>query len=85
MLEPSEVAITLIVGAIAGWLGSLFVGGSRGLVRNVVVGLIGSVVGGLLFRYLPFNLSFGNAPLGTILHAAVGSIIVLLVARFIAK
>lgn len=39
----------LVVGAIAGWLADMFVGGSRvGLVGDIVLGIIGAVVGGWL-------------------------------------
>ena len=37
---------TLIIGAIAGWLGSqIFKGGSLGLIGNIIVGIIGGVIG----------------------------------------
>jgi uncharacterized membrane protein YeaQ/YmgE (transglycosylase-associated protein family) len=85
MMDPYDLIVTLVIGGVAGWLAGMILGGSGGLVRNVVVGLIGSVVGGYLFRSLPFNLSFGIPLLGTILHAAIGALIVLIVARFIAR
>ena len=37
-----EIIGTLIIGAIAGWLGSkLFKGSSLGIIWNIVVGIIG--------------------------------------------
>ena len=37
---------TLIIGAIAGWLGSqIFKGGSLGLIGNIVVGIVGGFIG----------------------------------------
>jgi uncharacterized membrane protein YeaQ/YmgE (transglycosylase-associated protein family) len=85
MPDLHDLIVMLIVGGVAGWLAGQFVGGSRGIIRNVVVGVIGSVVGGVIFRFLPFNLSFGIPLLGAILHAAVGAIVVLIGARFIAR
>jgi len=39
----------LVVGAVAGWLADMIVGGSRvGLIGDIVLGMIGAVVGGWL-------------------------------------
>ena len=41
-----EIISTLVIGTIAGWLGStIFKGSSLGLLGNIVVGIIGSFVG----------------------------------------
>jgi uncharacterized membrane protein YeaQ/YmgE (transglycosylase-associated protein family) len=85
MPDLYDLIVMIIVGGLAGWLAGQVVGGSGGIIRNVVVGLIGSIVGAVVFRFLPVNLSFGIPLLGTILHAAVGAIIVLIVARFVAR
>ena len=44
--------IILLTGALAGWLGSLIIRGSGfGLIGNIVIGVLGSVVGsGVLGR-----------------------------------
>ena len=66
---------TLIIGAIAGWLGSqIFKGGSLGLIGNIIVGIIGGVIG-----YYLLGTTFGTAVIGQILTGAVGSIILLAV------
>ena len=66
---------TLIIGAIAGWLGSqIFKGGSLGLIGNIIVG----IVGGVIVYYL-LGTTFGTAIIGQILTGAVGSIILLAV------
>lgn len=40
-----EILIMLAIGAVAGWLaGNLIRGGGFGLIGNIVVGLIGSVI-----------------------------------------
>ena len=46
--------IALIVGGVAGWLASLIMSrdASMGIVMNIVVGCIGSVVGNLIARPL---------------------------------
>ncbi len=73
-----------IVGLVAGWLASLFLGGG-GIVRYIVIGMIGSIVGGYLFSLLGINIPIANAWVRDILVAAVGAAIVIIVARFVAR
>jgi uncharacterized membrane protein YeaQ/YmgE (transglycosylase-associated protein family) len=40
----------LVVGAIAGWLASRVVQSRHGLLGNIIVGVIGAVIGGFLFN-----------------------------------
>ena len=41
-----EIIITLIIGAVAGWLGSaIYKGSGLGIIGNIIVGIIGSFVG----------------------------------------
>ena len=64
---------TLIIGAIAGWLGAqIFKGGSLGLVGNIIVGIIGGAIG-----YWLLETVLGTALIGQILIGAVGSIVLL--------
>ena len=50
-LQPYMPFIVMaLTGLIAGWLVSLLLGGG-GLFRNMIVGIIGAFVGGLLLRY----------------------------------
>ena len=71
-----EIIGTLLIGAIAGWLGSrLYQGNGLGLLGNIVVGLIGSFVGYWLLGKL--GISLGTGWLGAILTGAIGAIIIL--------
>lgn len=77
--------IMAINGLIAGWLAGQLLGGG-GLVRNLVVGVIGAVLGGALVQMgllnLPFNLgTWGNQ----IVVSTIGAAIVILIARLIAR
>jgi uncharacterized membrane protein YeaQ/YmgE (transglycosylase-associated protein family) len=42
----------ILIGLIAGWLAAKITDAPRGLIRNLVVGLIGSLFGGFLFGKL---------------------------------
>jgi len=81
--------IMCINGLIAGTLVAILLGGG-GLLRNLIVGLIGAVVGGMLVRagYLPLPASVTSitdaVPYGTqILVSTIGALIVVIVARFL--
>jgi uncharacterized membrane protein YeaQ/YmgE (transglycosylase-associated protein family) len=72
----------LIVGLIAGWLAEQVMGGSFSLIGNIIVGIIGAVVGGYLAGTL---LNIPDAVNGinvtSIIVAAVGAMVLLFVLR----
>ncbi|AGB71112.1 MULTISPECIES: GlsB/YeaQ/YmgE family stress response membrane protein [Rhizobium] len=74
--------VFLLIGLVAGFLASLIVGGG-GLIGCLVSGVIGAFVGGFLFRYFGISLGIENALVVEIIHATVGAIIVVLLARLI--
>ena len=77
-----NILVTLIVGALAGWLGSLIIRGSGfGLIGNIVIGILGSFVGTWVLGKL--NYGFGGGFLGWVLTGAVGAIVILIIVRII--
>ena len=76
----------LIVGAIAGWLASNFMGkGGYGLVGDIIVGIVGAFVGGWLAGTL-FGVSMGGQSwLVTIPIAFIGAVIVVWVVRMVTR
>jgi uncharacterized membrane protein YeaQ/YmgE (transglycosylase-associated protein family) len=74
--------IWIVVGLIAGWLASAVVGGGYGLVGDIVVGVIGSFIGGFIFHRLGIPVPFRGMP-GTILVAFVGAVVLLVLLRLI--
>lgn len=82
--KKMEIIVILIVGAIAGWLGSMIYKGSGlGLLGNIVVGIIGGFVGYWLLGKLGIYLGAGW--IGTILTGAIGAIIILMLLNLIFK
>ncbi|MBN2893872.1 MAG: GlsB/YeaQ/YmgE family stress response membrane protein [Bacteroidales bacterium] len=80
----TEIIVIIIIGAVAGWLGSLIYRGSGlGLLGNIVVGVIGSFVGYWLLGKLGIDL--GTGWIGAILTGAVGAIVILLLFNLIAR
>jgi uncharacterized membrane protein YeaQ/YmgE (transglycosylase-associated protein family) len=63
-MNGESLLIFLLVGALAGWLGGIVVKGyGIGLVGDIVVGVIGSFIGGWLFN--TFHIVHGTGFFGT--------------------
>jgi uncharacterized membrane protein YeaQ/YmgE (transglycosylase-associated protein family) len=80
----TELLIFLAIGLVAGWLAGLVLGGG-GLLRNLLVGIIGAFVGGWLLSALNISLPIGNVLVSQIITATIGAIVVLALARIIAR
>jgi len=83
--------VMIITGLIAGWLAGLLLGGG-GLIRNLIVGIVGAVLGGFLVQanLLPLPASITNVTnniwMGTqILVSTIGAIIVVILARILGR
>ena len=74
------ILLWAVTGLISGWLASAVVGGGYGLIGDIVVGVVGAVLGGLLFRQLGVGVPFGGLA-GTIFVAFIGAIVLLLILR----
>jgi uncharacterized membrane protein YeaQ/YmgE (transglycosylase-associated protein family) len=73
----------IVVGLIAGWLaGMVMKGGGYGLVGDLVLGIIGAVVGGWLGSTF-LGLGVSGINIESILVAAVGAIIVVFASRLV--
>jgi uncharacterized membrane protein YeaQ/YmgE (transglycosylase-associated protein family) len=80
------VIVFLLVGLAAGFLAGKLLGtDSGGILASLIIGVIGAVIGGFLFHRLGIAIH-GIAPLLTeLLAAVVGSVILLILLRFIRK
>lgn len=72
------------IGLIAGWLSGLLLGGG-GLIRNLIVGVIGAYVGGFLMQMFDLRIGLGSPWLDQIAIATMGAVIVTILARIIAR
>ena len=77
------IIVVILIGAAAGWLGSLvFSGSGLGMIGNVVVGILGSFVGSWLLKEL--KISIGGSPLvNAILTGAIGAFVILFVVSLV--
>ncbi|MGE3066827.1 MAG: GlsB/YeaQ/YmgE family stress response membrane protein [Hyphomicrobiaceae bacterium] len=81
-MDAQALIVLAIIGIVAGWLASLVVGGG-GLITYLVSGVIGAFVGTWLLSALGVNISIGGPIVSQIIVAAIGAIVVILIARLV--
>lgn len=77
-----ELIRFLLVGFVAGWIASILVRGSlrvRGCLTYLVVGMIGAVIGGYVFR------AVGLTDVAQVFTATAGSVILLVFLRMLRR
>jgi uncharacterized membrane protein YeaQ/YmgE (transglycosylase-associated protein family) len=73
----------IVVGLIAGWAaGKIMKGGGYGVVIDIVLGIIGAVVGGWLMGLLGIH---AGGFIGTIMVAIVGAVFLIWLTRLLKK
>ena len=78
-LAPGGIIAWIVVGLIAGWAASLVSRGHGfGLLGDIIVGLIGALIGGFLAGFF-INSSVGL--IGSIIIAFLGAVILLAILR----
>ena len=81
-----NILLTLLFGAVAGWLAGLFVVKDKdGLIWNIIIGLLGGFVGGWLLGLIGANGSFWSQWYGQIISAVIGAVVLLWVWNLIKK
>ena len=78
-----EIIAAIFIGLIAGFIGRALLPGddSMGLVPTILVGIVGALVGWVLFAYVLGIGDDDKFDLGSIIGAIVGTMLVLLLLR----
>jgi uncharacterized membrane protein YeaQ/YmgE (transglycosylase-associated protein family) len=81
----TSIIIWLIVGGICGWLASLIMrtDAQQGILLNIVVGIIGAVIAGLVLG--KGNINSSGISIETFLWSLVGAIILLAIVNLIRR
>ena len=76
---------TLFIGALAGWIAEKVMKENHGLIKNIIIGVIGSFVGAFIANLLGIRLGefFQGWFWGNLIVAALGAIVLLYVLRLI--
>lgn len=80
--------IAIIVGGVAGWLASIVMrrDGSMGIVMNVIVGVIGALIGNwLLAPLLGFGGSIQTFDMGAFVIAILGAVVLLAIVNMVQR
>ncbi len=79
------IIVTIIIGAIAGWLaGKIVEGYGFGLIGNIVVGVVGAVLAGWLLPMVGIAVG-GGGWISSIIQGTIGAVILLVLIRLIKK
>lgn len=89
-VTTDQVIVWLIIGALAGSLTGMLMKREKkgfGLFSNLLIGLIGALIGGFLFDLLNINLGLGQLTISfeDLIAAFAGSLIFLVILSFIKK
>lgn len=77
-MDISSVFLTIIIGAVCGYVASRLLGGDGfGFLGNIFVGIMGGFIGELVFKYLQFGIPFSL--LQTVISSIFGAIIFIIV------
>ncbi len=71
----------IVLGAIAGWITNMIMGGSEGVIETIILGIIGAVVGGWLAGTVLKVADVTGINIESIVVAVVGAVIVVAVYR----
>lgn len=76
---------TIFIGALAGWIAEKLTGSDMGLIKNILVGIIGSFIGAFIANALGVRLDeiFQGWFWGNLLVSVFGAVVLLVVWRMI--
>jgi uncharacterized membrane protein YeaQ/YmgE (transglycosylase-associated protein family) len=88
-INVGQLIVWLIIGSLAGFLAGLVVRGRGfGMLGNMLIGLVGALIGGLIFALLDIRITglpTFTFSLADLLVAFIGAVILLLLARLVRR
>mgnify|MGYP002713052019 CR=1 FL=1 len=81
-----DIVLWVVLGGVAGWLASIVMGknAQMGAIANIVVGIVGALIGGFVMNLLGFS-SGGGFNLYTLFVAVLGAIVLLAIVGFVQR
>lgn len=71
----------IVLGAIAGWITNMIMGGGEGVILTIILGIVGAVVGGYLAGTVLGIADVTGVNITSIIVSVVGAVIVVAVYR----
>ena len=83
-MDPQDILIWLVIGAMAGWLAGQFIrGGGFGLIGDIVVCILGAVIAGYLLPLIGVHLGAGF--IRSVISAFIGACLLLTIVRLVKR
>ena len=83
------IILWLVIGGVVGWLASIVMrrDGSQGIFLNIVVGIVGAMLGGLLLGPLlgAPSINSGVISVGSLLVSFLGAVVLLAIVNLISR
>lgn len=79
-----EILIWIVFGALVGWVASMVMKSSGGLLWDIIIGIVGAVLGGYIMNLLGYG-GVGGFNLYSFLVALLGACILIVIVRAIRK
>lgn len=73
--------LSIIVGALAGWIAEQIMKSNQGLLMNIILGIVGAVIGNFLLM-LVFGATMGGI-VGQLIVAVIGACLLIFIVRAI--
>ncbi len=74
----------IVLGAIAGWITNLLMGGGEGVIMTIILGIVGAVIGGYLAGTVLKVADVTGVNIESIVVSVIGAVIVVAVYRMVA-
>ena len=85
-MDIQSLIIWLVIGAVAGWLAGVVVTGfGLGLIGNIVVGIVGSLIAGWLLPRIGVKSIVNNQIVDQIIFAFIGAVILLVILGLLSR
>ena len=73
----------IVLGAIAGWITNMIMGGKEGVIATIILGIVGAVVGGWLAGTVLTVADVTGVNIESIVVAVIGAVIVVAIYRMV--
>jgi uncharacterized membrane protein YeaQ/YmgE (transglycosylase-associated protein family) len=82
--DKMAIIIWLVLGGIIGWLASILMrtDAQQGVILNIVVGIVGAFIGGIIFNHDMNNMDFS---LTALIEAFIGAVILLAIVNLVRR
>ncbi len=84
IMDPMGWLAWIIIGALAGWLASVVMRSRQGLIMDIIVGIVGAIIGGFLFSQVGAQ-GITGFNIWSLFVAFIGAVILLGVLRVVGR